>query len=153
MSAPGVVLFTIALLVVTALAFLILRVLLDMRQRIIITVARPTTTDGESCQITSNIRASADSPEIAAVLEKASLSIQHRVVHQNEIMLKAQTAAAHGKWLKIKRKIDDNFKLSAAERRWWHEFGENFDASGPKVDAKEAVVRDAAESPNEQVEE
>lgn len=129
---------------IIVVAFLIIRVVLDMRQRMIVTVARPTTVDGESCQVTGNLRASAPGMEVAAFIEKASQAIQCRVANRNEEVLATNAKVAHKVWLKVKDKLDQGFKLSKEENKWWQAHGRDFDANGPLLDVKADKIQRAA---------
>jgi hypothetical protein len=131
----------LGLAVLAVCTFLVIRIVLDLRQRILITVSRPTTTDGEQVQVTTNIRASAGAPEVAAQIEKASLSIQHRMAHQNQIVAETDAQVAHGKWLRIRSKLDQAEKehrkglgvLTKAERGFWMAHANDFDQDGPII--------------------
>ena len=135
------ILFAAGLVVITLCTFLVVRIILDMRQRIVITVHRPTTSDGESVQITANLRASADAQEVASHIEKASLAIQGRIVKQNEHITKGDLEAGHQIWLRIRAKLDDAEKegrtgmgtLSKPERKWWASHRMDYDKDGPKI--------------------
>ena len=134
-------LFLIGLAVIVVAAYLVIRIILDMRQRIVITVARPTTSDGESVQITANIRASAGALEIADHIEKSSLAIQGRMVKQNEIVTKQSAEISHKIWLRIREKLDAAEKehrtglgvLSKEERKFWMEHKDDYNHDGPII--------------------
>lgn len=135
------ILFAVGLVVITLCTFLVVRIILDMRQRIVITVHRPTTSDGESVQITANLRASADAQEVASHIEKASLAIQGRMVKQNELIAQGDLQAGHQIWLRIRAKLDEAEAegrkglgiLSKPERKWWAEHRKDFNKEGPLV--------------------
>lgn len=139
-------LFLVGLAVIAVAGFLVIRIVLDMRQRIVITVARPTTSDGESVQISANIRAAAGAPEIAAHIEKASLAIQGRMVKQNELVTETDAKIQHQIWLRIREKLDVAEKegrrgvgiLNKEERKWWLQHQRDYDEHGPII--KEPVA-------------
>jgi len=149
------ILFATGLVVIVVCAFLFVRVMLDMKQRVLITVARPTTADGETVQVSANIRATAGALEIADHIEKASLAIQGRVARQNEIVAETDAKVAHQKWLRIRAKLDEAAKerrtglgvLTKAERAWWNAHAKDFDANGPLV--KPERVAEAARGSDE----
>jgi hypothetical protein len=128
--------------------YLFVRVALDSKQRILITVARPTSNDGETVQITSNVRSAASSVEIASYIEKSSLAIQGRMTKQNEILLDTHAKEQHNIWLRIREKLDlaekENRKglgvLSKEERNWWIRKKNDFTREGPVELAKEPVA-------------
>jgi hypothetical protein len=130
-----------------------------MRQRMILTVARPTTADGETVQITANLKASLPAGHIADQIEAMSLAIQHRVAKQNEIVAETDAQVAHGKWLRITEKLEraeaDGRRgmgvLTKAERAWWLAHRLDFDKDGPIV--KPERVEQAARGESEVVEE
>ena len=136
----------VACIVVCAL--LIVRMLLDSRQRIIVTVARPTTTDGEQVQLTANLATSLGAKGVTDQIEKMSLAIQGRMMNQNEMVLQTQVKNAHATWIRVKQKIDAGGKLSHAEANFWSKVGEMFDAKGIKEHTTESQVLAATESLN-----
>lgn len=125
--------------------YLFVRVALDSKQRILITVSRPTSNDGETVQITSNVRSAATSEEIGSYIEKASLAIQGRMIKQNEIVLDTHLKEQHNIWKRIREKLDVAEKdgrrgmgiLSLEERKWWQKRHNDFDLNGPIEIAKE----------------
>ena len=133
------ILFLVGLVVIALCSYLVIRITLDLRQRILITVARPTTNDGESVQITANLRASADTQEVASHIEKASLAIQGRMMSQNELIAQGDLKAGHQIWLRIRAKLDAAEKegrtgmgiLSKPERKWWSEHRLDYGPEGP----------------------
>jgi hypothetical protein len=132
-------LFLLGTTVCLVALYLFVRVALDSKQRILITVARPTSTDGETVQITSNVRSAATSAEIASFIEKSSLAIQGRMVKQNEIVLDTHVKEQHNIWLRIREKLDaaevEGRKglgiLSKEERNWWIKRQRDFTREGP----------------------
>lgn len=123
---------------------------LSSRFGIGVTVSRPTTTDGESVQLTALVPRWATAQRIGHQVETLSLAAQARMVKQNEIILESQSRIAHEKWKKIKAKIEaDGVKLSTEERRWWHQHGKDFDEAGVKLATSDEAVVEAAESPRE----
>lgn len=143
------------LLIACIAVYLSLRILLEMRKRIVVTVARPTTTDGETVQLTGNLHATADSKAVSDLIETFSLGIQRRLAFQNELVAKTNADIAHEKWKKIRQKLDDaeaegrrgTGVLGRDERVWWQRHHDDFDANGPTAKVTETRIAEAAVGP------
>jgi hypothetical protein len=122
--------------------------LLLRRSGVQVTLTRPTTADGEAVQLTTFLPKSAvASLRLGDVIEQLSKGVQARVVRQNELVAETGARIAWEKWKKIQAKLDQGFKLSRDENRWWQSHGTRFDAQGPKLDTTDAQVRTAALAP------
>ncbi len=141
-------------LVIVAVACFILGAVvmqfLSTRFGVGVTVSRPTTTDGETVQLTTLVPKWATARQIGEQVEGLSLAAQARMIRQNEIVIEGQSKYAHEKWKKIKAKLDANgFKLSNEERRWWQAHQRDFNEDGVVIGVTDQRVSDAAESPRE----
>ena len=130
------------LLTISIVALVVaIRVQLDTRQRIVLSVSRPTTADGETVQLTANLRGKAGWKEISGTVEKMSLAVQARMAAQNQIISEANAEQGHQIWLRIKKKLDLAEKqgrhgvgiLNKGERAWWLEHKIDYDEDGPRV--------------------
>lgn len=98
--------------------------------RIVITVSRPTTQDGENVQLSATAGRRTSSRKLAAIVERLSLSIQYRQKAWNDYVARETLEIEHGKWQRIKAKLDQESKLSNEERRWWQAHAGDFDERG-----------------------
>lgn len=112
---------------------------------ITLSLARPTTSDGETVQLTTTMPVGATSMEIAGRLETLSIAVQARMIRQNEILLRGNLEVGHLRWKRLAKKLQDGGKFDIPERRWWQTHHADFTEEGPTAKLTDEKARAAAQ--------
>jgi len=98
-----------------------------------ITLARPTTQEGETLQVSTTAPIGSSGEEIGEIVEVMAQGIDYRRNTWNEFVLRQDLESKHVIWKDIKAKMDMGAKLSNEERNWWNKFHLSFNEDGPVV--------------------
>ena len=96
-----------------------------------ITLARPTTQEGETLQVSTTAPIGSTGKQIGQIVEVMAQGIDYRRDTWNDFVIKQELQSKHVIWKRIKEKLDSDVKLSKEENNWFTKFQRDFDEHGP----------------------
>ena len=116
-----------------------------------ITLARPTTQEGETLQVSTTAPIGSTGKQIGQIVEVMAEAVDYRRDTWNDFVMRQEIESKHVIWKRIKSKLDSGAKLSKEENNWWTRFGTDFDEHGPVLSrgTKEKAHGEKEEQPSD----
>jgi len=105
-----------------------------------ITLARLTTQEGETLQVSTTAPVGATGKQIGKIVDIMAEAVDYRRDTWNDFVVKQELQSKHTIWKRVKSKLDSGAKLSKEENNWWTRFGTDFNEDGPVVARGKKVV-------------